>query len=92
MDDINVWTQEQKMKINQSKTKTMKINFTNKYQFNTRLKVNNDIIQTVEETKQLGTILTNDLKWDKNTNNIVKKILCRIITVKETILVQSPNR
>ena len=39
LDVINLWTQEQKMKINQSKTKSMIINFTNKYQFNTRLKL-----------------------------------------------------
>ena len=27
----------------------------------------------VDEIKLLGTTLTNDLKWDKNTGNIVKK-------------------
>ena len=66
------------MKIKQSKTKTMIINFTNKYQFNTRLKLNNEIIETVDETKLLGTILTNDLRWDKNTNNIAKKSYARM--------------
>ena len=61
------------MKINQSKTKTMIFNFTNNYQFNTRLKINNELLETVEETKLLGTIITSDLTWDKNTKNIVKK-------------------
>ena len=50
------------MKINQTKTKCMIFNFTNKYTFNTRLALNNKILETVSETKLLGTIVTNDLK------------------------------
>ena len=65
MNSISNWTTENKMKINQSKTKTMIFNFTNNYQFNTRLKINNEILETVEETKLLGTIITSDLTWDK---------------------------
>ena len=42
----------------------------NKYQFNTRLKVNGDIKQTVKETELLGTILTDDLKWDKTQTTL----------------------
>ena len=38
---INSWTENQKMKINTSKTKTMLFNFTHNYQFGTRLKLNN---------------------------------------------------
>ena len=30
-------------------------------------------IETVKETKLLGTVVTSDLKWDKNTDKIVKK-------------------
>ena len=30
-------------------------------------------METVSETKLLGTVITNDLRWSKNTTNIVKK-------------------
>ena len=44
-----------------------------KYQFTTGLSVNNTNIEVVNETKLLGTYFTSDLKWNKNTIEIVKK-------------------
>ena len=73
LDLINLWTMNQKMLINQTKTKTMIFNYTNKYQFSTRLNLNNQILETVKETKLLGTIIMDDLQWDQNTNYITKK-------------------
>ena len=35
--------------------------------------IEGDILETVQETKLLGTIVRNDLKWDSNTDNIVRK-------------------
>ena len=55
IDEINSWTIKQNMKIIENKTKTMIFNFTNNYQFSTRLKLNDTILQTIEETKLLGT-------------------------------------
>ena len=71
------------MKINSSKTKTIIFNFTNNYQFTTRLKLNNQVLDSVSETKLLGTIVTSDLKWDKNTENIVKKAYARMELLKK---------
>ena len=70
---INNWTKSKKMKLNEKKTKNMIFNFTKKYQFATKLSVNGENIEMVKETKLLGTYLTDDLKWDKNTSEIVKK-------------------
>ena len=50
----------------------MIFNFTKKYQFATKLSVDGEPIDTVKETKLLGTYLTEDLKWEKNTSEIVK--------------------
>ena len=61
------------MKLNEKKTKNMIFNFTRKFQFTTDLSVNDKKIEIVKETKLLGTHITNDLKWDKNTSEIVKK-------------------
>ena len=78
LDEINLWTKNQKMMINQKKSKTMVFNFTKKYQFSTRLKLEGEILDTVSDTKLLGTIVSDDLKWNKNTENIVKKANSRM--------------
>ena len=43
------------------------------YQFGTRLQLKNENIEIISQTKLLGTIFTDDLKWDANTANIVRK-------------------
>ena len=73
LDRINLWTKNQKMIINQKKSKIMLFNFTKNFQFSTRLTIDGAILETVQDTKLLGTIVSNDLKWNKNTSNIVKK-------------------
>ena len=70
---INNWTKKKKMMLNLKKTKNMIINFTRKYPFTTRLKIDDENIEVVKEIKLLGTIVTNDLKWDKNTKLLTKK-------------------
>ena len=64
---------QQKMKIIQKKTKTMLFNFTNKFQFMTRLSLNGENVEVVYESKLLGEIISNDLTWTSNTTNIVRK-------------------
>ena len=60
------------MKLNPKKCKNIIFNFTNNHQFVTALKVNNHETETVKEAKLLGTIITEDLKWSRNTEEIVK--------------------
>ena len=50
----------------------MIFNFTRNYQFSTRFELDGQIIETVQEAKLLGTIVNSDLKWDENTNFIVR--------------------
>ena len=68
IDNICEWTHNQKMKLNQEKSKVMIFNFTNNYQFSTRLKMENSNLEIIKSTKLLGTIIQDDLKWDKNTD------------------------
>ena len=70
---INEWTKKKQMKLNEKKTKNMIFNFTRKYQFTTNMSVNQQPIEIVRETRLLGTIVTQDLKWNKNTAEIVRK-------------------
>ena len=73
LDEIVSWTEKQKMKLNEKKTKNIIFNFTKKYQFTTKLRMNLSNINVVKETKLLGTIITDDLKWNRNTEVLVKK-------------------
>ena len=66
------------MKVNETKTKNMIFNFTKKYQFTTRLTLNNENIEILKSTKLLGTIISDDLQWNLNTKNIVKKANARM--------------
>ena len=61
------------MQLNVKKTKNMIFNFSKKYQFITKLAVDDQNLEVVKETKLLGTIITDDLKWVKNTKEIVKR-------------------
>ena len=66
------------MKLNKSKTKIMIINFTRKYKFATRIKLQNENIQIVNTAKILGTIISDQLTWDANCKAIIKKCNMRL--------------
>ena len=72
--EINQWTINQKMQINESKTKAMLINFPNQHQFTTRLQLKGKSIDVVEKIKILGVTVTNKLDWSENTSILVKKV------------------
>ena len=66
------------MLLNTSKTKTMTFNFTNLYQFSPSLKLEDEVIETISETKLLEVIINNTLSWDSNTKFIVKRANSRM--------------
>ena len=68
---IEAWTIGNKSKLNVDKSKIMIFNFNESMQFATRLYLENTLLETINETKLLGTILTTNLKWNKNTDMIV---------------------
>ena len=72
MDRIERWTEDKKMKVNEKKTKNLIFNFSRNYQFSTDIKLKGEEIETINNIKLLGTIITNDLKWNENTKMIVK--------------------
>ena len=80
---ISEWTKKQKMEISTKKTKAMIINFTENYQFTSRMQLNNVNIDIVDEMKILGTIVTNDLSWNKNTKHLVQKVNKRMLLLKK---------
>ena len=64
LEKIGEWTKKQKMKLNLKKTKNMIFNYSRKYKFSTQVSLEHENIETVKEAKLLGTIITDDLKWN----------------------------
>ena len=60
--------------LNEKKTKAIIVNFTEKYQFSTRLKLNKSNKEVVNQMKILGTIIDNRLDWDQNYKDLVQKV------------------
>jgi len=47
-------------------------------QFVTKMEVNNEKIETVKETILLGTVITDNLSWDRNCEELIKKAYKRM--------------
>ena len=73
MDNISNWTNKNLMQLNERKSKVMIFNFTRNYQFSTRIKLNDSLLETISETRLLGSVLTSDLKWHANSDQLTKK-------------------
>ena len=73
LNNIKEWTDKQRMILNAKKTKVIIFNFTENYKFTTRMILDEKNIEVVNEAKLLGVIITDDLKWDANTESLVKK-------------------
>ena len=73
LQQIDNWTEENMMKLNEKKTTNMVFNFTKDCQFTTEISLKNVKLETIDKTKLLGTIITKDLKWHENTKYIVRK-------------------
>ena len=76
--EIVSWSENQKMELNVDKSNIMLFNLTLNHQFTTQIRYKDQNVQIVVEKKLLGTIITNDLKWHKNTQYLVKKAYARM--------------
>ena len=76
--EIVNWSQNQKMELNVEKSNIMVFNFTHNHQFTTQIGYREQTVQIVDEKKLLGTIVTSDLKWHKNSQYLVKKAYARM--------------
>ena len=82
LDQINIWTEKQKMIISEKKTKAMLFNFTDNYQFSTRLQLKGQNIDIVDKMKILGTVVNSDLSWTDNCSLIIKKVNNRMQLIR----------
>ena len=70
--NIETLTHEKQMKLNVSKSKYMIFNFSKNYQVNTRLYMENELLQQVKETRLFGVINRDNLSFKSNTNYITR--------------------
>ena len=70
------------MVLNCQKTNAMIFNFTNKYQFTIRIRLEGQNLEIIPQMKILGTIIDNTLDWDPNTEEIIKKVNKRMLLLK----------
>ena len=73
LDKISKWTDDNLMELNAKKSKIMLVNNSKKYQFTTSLVMKDQVLEVVDEAKLLGTYITSDLKWNKNTDFLIKE-------------------
>ena len=55
---ISNWTDQNLMKLNADKSKFMIVNYTDNFQFITRLTLDNNVLKQVNETRLLGVIIS----------------------------------
>ena len=72
------YANQNKMKINYTKTKTMLFNNCKNLDFLPELEVADIRVENSEEMKILGVVVTPDLKWNANTRHIVQKAFKRM--------------
>ena len=83
LEEISLFTDNQKMKINEGKTKIMMFNKSNKLQFPPEIGFTaQKNLEYVSQAKILGIIITDDLKWSENTDFITKKAMSRLWTLR----------
>ena len=68
-----LWTDNNKMKINTSKTKEMIINMSTKPIILDKLSLNNTELETVHTYKLVGVTISDDMTWKAHIDTIVKK-------------------
>ena len=90
LDKIKIWTEKNEMMLNTKKTNYMVFNFSKKYQFNTRLKLDDQNLEQLNETKLLGLIIRDDLSWKSNTSELTRKAYSRMIILKKLVQFDVP--
>ena len=80
--ELSQYAETNEMKINHKKSKVMLFNTSRNNEFCPQMKIEQVVLEVVEEMKLLGVIITSDLKWHKNTEHITKKAYSRLWLIK----------
>ena len=89
LNKIGNWTQNNLMMLNKSKSKYIIFNRA-QADFNTRLEIDGTKPEQVHEVKLLGVLLTDDLKFERNTQDICKRAFARLSMITKSKYVGVP--
>ena len=81
VNEIQSWTRRNHAELNEEKCKELRIDFTRKVSSNNAflpISINTKNIDIVDQSKVLGVILSNDLKWNKHIASVVSKASKRL--------------
>ena len=79
LDKLKIYADENKMKINETKTKIMIFNQATSVDVFPRVSMTPDkTLEVVEEMKLLGIMIRSDMKWSSNTRNLTSKCYQRM--------------
>ena len=70
------------MRLNSEKSNYMIFNYSKTNQFNTRLQMEGNILTQVSQTCLLGVIISEDLKWHRNTASLVTRCYQRMTILR----------
>ena len=73
LNKISKWTTDNKMELNKKKSKVIIFNFCKEFQVSSRLQIDDENIETIQETRLLGVMVNNKLNWDSNKSFLVKR-------------------
>ena len=78
LQNVKLWLSRNGLTLNVQKTHYLDFSKIKNKPEEFRITLGNDILDECENTKYLGMLIQNDLKWDKHINHIIKKINSKI--------------
>ena len=82
-DDTHKFRKENKMKINSKKTKVMSFNKSRNFDFPPEVNLpDQPNLEVITETKLVGVIISDDLKWQRNTDYISQRARTKLWTLR----------
>jgi hypothetical protein len=76
------WSCDNNKKLNASKTKEMRVNFSSSSPSYPPIAINNQTVNIVTQAKLLGVTISNDLKWNLHVNSVCKKASKRLYSLR----------
>ena len=73
---VDIWTNQNDMRLNYEKCKEMSIDFSRNYSLTSGIQsvtIGEQVLERVEHAKMLGVTISNSLTWSKHVDNIVSK-------------------
>jgi hypothetical protein len=83
IDNFTEWCSRNELILNTDKTKEMIINFSQTHSVESDVIVNSRPIEQVHQFKYLGTIFSSNLKWQDNTEAILRKLKSRFYALSK---------